>query len=272
MEIYALAQSMRSGKYTKLQFIIDAILRTHLDEDAREMMVACPATIVNVAGQPDLRYRRVPVPTSTPDIFTYSQIIITERWLTSYNFGDCGWASQRMGNLFRGLLLDVQSQGDIIVLVECHGLNKGQTPQILLVSTIYIDNVPLHNRVLTRIGVESEYDLDSLIAKIDPAILLSAFNIRPLTAPHNVVTIVDQHWPTTPGIIVPRHRLVRASISPIANDGAPMIVLDLSSPITETLAKFMENIFAGGKCNAMRPGYDEMMIYSEIMRALDIHF
>jgi len=255
----------RVREYTKLEFLIDAILSF----DAKDRpMVECDIQIP-ILGQDDLEY----------DVLVdYLEFVKTRPWKLPFAPASTQPYTQEYGNSYRGLVLNIAAAGskttdEIIVLARMRDISQPQCDELLLISISRNRGIAQRSRILTRITRDSDYDLDPIINVTCQDILRSALNTRPISNHDNIITIVDQHWPATSGIIVPRHSLVRITMMP--NKWSDMIILDLSSPMADIVAKHTEHMITGNilrRFTINQLSFQELLLFAEIMQALQIQF
>jgi len=274
MKIYALAKSMKASReYSKREFIIDAISQVRIHHCSHRRI---PWIKIDILGENAMEYH---ISINNP------QLISTGLWL-AWEGSARSSCRQYRGLLLKDLDQDESEPGDIIVLVDVFGKESRQSKSILI-----LERITRYHHILTRIAPQSEhipfglattdphaisendYDLDVIINGMNHNVAASALACSPACDPNNIITIVDQHWPMTPAIITLRHHLVRATAK--ANGYGDMIVLDLSSPISDSVAKYVECILAEDQIQISLADilpFQELFIFAEIMRALDIHF
>jgi len=98
-------------------------------------------------------------------------------------------------------------------------------------------------RLILHCVKENELDYDSIIAATPEHLLVSAiFTNFSIKTKDNIVTIVDQDWPATPGIIIQRYTFVE--VSDVAFNDRGIVELTLKSGnINDKIVAFFERRF-----------------------------
>jgi len=251
MKLYHLAAAMRGSRakeYSKRQFVIDAITRQCETRDMRMMIKAQGHPILLINGDPTIEYY-------LPAADQQYTIVCVRKY--------DGAGRSRLKEK-RGLVL-----GDIVVMTKRSLILDKDAVLTCILPPRDGENA----RTRVNVTTDEDYDLDPVIDLIDERLLFGAFNMHPIGKKHDIITIMDQYWPVTPGIIVNRHQFVR--ISELRGNRGEIIRLTLSSPITDPVAERVTSIFEHGGIRKTPPAgmtHHDMFTYAEIMHKLRVGF